>query len=78
MRRDGSATLQFSRNIQYKFIKLLECQFDASPEEVVRQNITYRYNSVKSKVQLMESRLKDVNNLVKIKNPSLLLQMQKA
>lgn len=49
----------------------------ASVEDVVRQSITYRYNSVKSKVQLMEARLKDVNNLVKIKNPSLLLQLQK-
>ena len=45
---------------------------------MVRQNITFRYNSMKSKVQLMETRLKDVNSLVKIKNPSLLLQMQKA
>ena len=32
---------------------------------------------MKSKVALMEARLKDVNALVKIKNPSLLLQMQK-
>ena len=47
----------------------------ASSEEAVRQSITYRYNSVKSKVQLMEARLKDVNNLVKVKNPSLLLQL---
>jgi tRNA A37 threonylcarbamoyladenosine dehydratase len=47
----------------------------ASDEEVVRQSITYRYNYAKAKVAIMESRLKDVNNLVKIKNPSLLLQM---
>ena len=45
----------------------------ASNEEVVRASITFRYNSAKSKVALMEARLKDVNNLVKIKNPSLLL-----
>jgi hypothetical protein len=49
----------------------------ASSEEVVRQSITFRYNSVKSKVALMEARLKDVNALVKVKNPSLLLQIQK-
>ena len=41
----------------------------------MRQSITFRYNSVKSKVALMEARLKDVNNLVKVKNPSLLLQL---
>lgn len=73
MNRDGTAKLDFIQNIEYKFIELLSCDFMASPEDTVRQSITFRYNSVKSKVALMEARLKDVNNLVKIKNPSLLL-----
>ena len=50
----------------------------ASNEEIVRKSIDFRYNSVKSKLAIMESRLKDVNNLVKVKSPSLLLQLQKA
>lgn len=75
MNRDGSAKLDFIQNIEYKFIELLSADFMASSEEVVRQSITFRYNSVKSKVALMEARLKDVNNLVKVKNPSLLLQI---
>ena len=77
MNRDGTAKLDFIRNIEYKFIELLSADFMASSEEIVRQSITFRYNSVKSKVALMEARLKDVNNLVKVKNPSLLLQIQK-
>jgi len=77
MSTDGSAKLDFIHNIEYKFIELLSCDFMASSEDTVRQSITFRYNSVKSKVALMEARLKDVNNLVKIKNPSLLLQLQK-
>ena len=60
MNRDGTAKLDFIQNIEYKFIELLSCDFMASSEEAVRQSITYRYNSVKSKVQLMEARLKDV------------------
>lgn len=78
MSRDGSAKLDFIQNIEYKFIELLSTDFMASSEEVVRQSITFRYNSVKSKVALMEARLKDVNALVKVKNPSLLLQIQKS
>ena len=77
MTHDGQAKLDFIQNIEYKFIELLSCEFEASKEDVVRQSITYRYNAVKSKVQLMEARLKDVNNLVKVKNPSLLLQLQR-
>ena len=77
MNRDGTAKLDFIQNIEYKFIELLSADFMASSEEIVRQSITFRYNSVKSKVALMEARLKAVNNLVKVKNPSLLLQIQK-
>ncbi len=44
----------------------------------VRQSITFRYNSVKSRLALMQARLQDINALVKIKNPSLLLQLQRA
>ena len=75
MSKDGTAKLDFIQNVEYKFIELLSCDCRASDEDIVRQNITFRYNSMKSKVQLMETRLKDVNSLVKIKNPSLLLQM---
>ena len=78
MDHQGMAKLDFIQNIEYKFIELLSCQFLASSEDIVRTSITYRYNAVKSKVQLMEARLKDVNNLVKVKNPSLLLQLQRA
>mmetsp|Transcript_27406 Transcript_27406/g.66083 ORF Transcript_27406/g.66083 Transcript_27406/m.66083 type:complete len:241 (+) Transcript_27406:35-757(+) len=77
MHTDGNARLDFIQNMEYKFVELLSCDFVASPEEVVRHQITFRYNSTKSKLALVQSRLKDVNGLVKSKNPSLLLQMQK-
>lgn len=78
MQRDGHARLDFIQNMEYKFVELLSCDFVASPEEVVRQQISFRYNSVKTKLSLMQARLQDINALVKVKNPSLLLQLQKA
>lgn len=33
--------------MEYKFVELLSCQFQACSEELVRQQITYRYNVVK-------------------------------
>lgn len=77
MQRDGHARLDFIQNMEYKFVELLSCDFIASPEEVVRQQITFRYNSSKSRLALMQARLQDINALVKVKNPSLLLQLQK-
>ncbi|CAE7777562.1 unnamed protein product [Symbiodinium sp. CCMP2456] len=78
MQRDGHARLDFIQNMEYKFVELLSCDFRASPEEVVRQQITFRYNSVKGRLSLMQARLSDMSALVKVKNPSLLLQLQKA
>lgn len=77
MQRDGSARLDFIQNMEYKFVELLSMDFNASTEEVIRQQITFRYNSVKSKLAIMQARLQDINAIVKIKNPSLLLQLQK-
>ena len=35
----------------------------------------YRYNALKSRLAIMQARLQDVNQLVKVKNPSLLLKL---
>ena len=77
MQRDGSARLDFIQNMEYKFVELLSLDFNASSEDVIRQQITYRYNAIKSKLAIMQARLQDINAIVKIKNPSLLLQLQK-
>merc|ERR1719203_2353690 len=77
MQRDGQARLDFIQNMEYKFVELLSCDFAASPEEVIRQQITFRYTSMKTRLAVMQGRLQDINALVKVKNPSLLLQLQK-
>ncbi|KAG5183345.1 hypothetical protein JKP88DRAFT_181863 [Tribonema minus] len=77
MQHELDARLDFIQNMEYKFIELLSLHFTRSPEDVVQHQITYRYNAMKSRLALMQARLQDVNNLVKLKNPSLLLQLQK-
>jgi hypothetical protein len=77
MTKDGGGRLDFVQNMEYKFVELLSLNFQASPEETVREQIAYRYNAVKGKLATMQARLADINALVKVKNPSLLLQMKK-
>lgn len=77
MHRDGKAHLDFIQNIEYKFIELLSLDFMASTEDMVRQQLTYRYNAAKSKLAITQARLSDITSMVKLKNPSLLLQIQK-
>lgn len=77
MRRDGQAKLDFVQNVEYKFLELLSLPFAASSEDVIRQNISFRYSVLKAKDQILQNRLKDVSSILKVKNPSLLLQLSK-
>lgn len=58
-------------------MELLSVSFVAGGEDLVRQHVSYRYNVVRARLQLMQARLADVNAMVKVKNPSLLLQLQR-
>eukprot|EP01060_Flectonema_neradi_P020752 TRINITY_DN2824_c3_g1_i1.p1 TRINITY_DN2824_c3_g1~~TRINITY_DN2824_c3_g1_i1.p1 ORF type:complete len:257 (+),score=53.90 TRINITY_DN2824_c3_g1_i1:37-807(+) len=78
LQREGNAVLQFIQNMEYKFVQLLQLPFKESPEFVIRQQISYRYNALKARLSMMQARLQDVNALVKVKNPSLLLQLQRS
>jgi len=61
----------------FKFIELLSVNFSRSIDDVIRQQVAFRYNSQKSKCAVLQARLHDVVNVVKVKNPSLLLQLQR-
>ena len=73
---DGDAKLEFIQNMEYKHVELMTLQCKQSDDEMVQRHITFRYNSMKQKLAVMQTRLHEINNLVKSKNPSLLLQIQ--
>eukprot|EP01026_Neomeris_dumetosa_P040384 TRINITY_DN3333_c0_g1_i1.p1 TRINITY_DN3333_c0_g1~~TRINITY_DN3333_c0_g1_i1.p1 ORF type:complete len:234 (+),score=32.84 TRINITY_DN3333_c0_g1_i1:79-780(+) len=77
MMSDGEAHLDFIQNMEHKFVELLSCRFVASKEDVVRQHITFRYNAIKQRLAQMQARLADISAVVKVKNPGLLLSLQK-
>ena len=54
------------------------CACQRTADDTVQQHITFRYNAMKQRLQLTQSRLQEITGLVKVKNPSLLLQLQKA
>ncbi|EUD68850.1 hypothetical protein C922_00538 [Plasmodium inui San Antonio 1] len=70
-------SVPLSVNVEYKFIELLVCELVQSSEETLKESISYRYNAIKSKNSIMNKRLQDINLLIKSKNPSLLMQLQK-
>ncbi len=68
LQRDGNSTLEFIQNLEYKFVDLLVLPFRESTEVQVRQQITYRYNAIRSRLALMTAKMQDVTALVKVRN----------
>lgn len=77
VRSDGSGLLSIIQFNEYKNVELLGLECEPGPEEFVRQHVAYQYGALKSKTSMMEGRLQDIAELVRAKNPSLLLQIQK-
>lgn len=73
---DGSGKLEMIQNMEYKHVELLSLSCRQSEDEIVQRQITFRYNSLKQRMLSLQSKLQDINSMVKTKNPSLLLQMQ--
>lgn len=77
MHQEGHARLDIIENVAFRFIELISCDFARTEEETTRRHVTYRYNSLKSRLTLMQTRLQDVQKLVQAKSPALLVQIQK-
>ena len=78
MQKDKAARLDFIQKMEYKFVDLLSIDFVNSPTDTVRKQVCFRYNAIRTKIELIQNRINTINNIVKVKNPSLLLQIQKA
>ena len=77
LQKEGTGRLDFIQNIEYKFIELLSIDFVNSPDDTVRKQIGFRYNALRTKMEMMQERIIAINNIIKIKNPSLIHQINK-
>lgn len=57
MQADGRARLDFIQNMEYKFVELLSVDFLRATDDTIRQHTTFRYNSVKTRLQVLQTRL---------------------
>ena len=78
MNRDSSAKLEFVQNMEYKYLELLTLDFNTASDDLIRQNITYRYSCLKTRFGFINHKLSDIAAIVKLKNPNLLAQIQRS
>ena len=61
--------MRCAQNLEYKFVELLSVSFNRSSLEVQKEHISFRYQAARARLALVQGRLNDVVNLVKVKNP---------
>jgi len=74
---DGSGRLEIKRKAKMKDFTVLVVDFVPMPDNNVRESITFRHQSLCSKVDIMEEKILEIFNVLRKKNPSLLLSIQK-
>ncbi|EAN98497.1 hypothetical protein TCSYLVIO_004609 [Trypanosoma cruzi] len=62
---NGTANMEFIENLEYKLVGVLTLPFRASPPEVVREQIGYRYSAVRARLALLTAQLKNSNLVLK-------------
>ncbi|ORC85537.1 uncharacterized protein TM35_000341490 [Trypanosoma theileri] len=62
---NGTANMEFIENLEYKLVGVLTLPFRASPPEVVREQIGYRYSAVRARLALLTAQLKNSNLVMK-------------
>ena len=70
--------LIFEQNLQYKVIELLRLEMNKTEEEEIKDSVSYRYNFVKAKLEVVQSRFMRFVEVVRVKNPSLVTQLEKS
>ena len=75
---DGSGRLEIIKENSFRKYKVLLIDFSPMPDDMVKQSITYRFGSQRSKLNIVEGRVLDVMEIVRQRNPSQQLQIEKS
>jgi len=75
---DGSrGRLDFIQSLGFKFVEALSLDVLLTPPDIVRAHIVFRHAALQQRCAQLETKLREVNELVKNRQPSLLLAIKK-
>ena len=72
----GSARLEFQQNLQYKYVDLMSLDFVQASADSVKMNANFRHQQIMERYKELQHKFAEFTSLVRLKNPSLLLQIK--
>ena len=75
--KDKKVSMELLENLEYKFVQLVKMNFELAPEELINEQIKYRYNSMRAMEDIMKNRIDVVNGVLKDLDPPLILEVKR-
>ena len=77
IQKDGKAKLGLFENLEHKFGELVSLNFIPASDDIIRQQISYRYNSMRATDNIIQNRIDIINGVLKEVDPQLIYEVIK-
>ena len=77
LQNDGNAKLELFENLEHKFGELISLDFKPASEDIIKQQITYRYNAMRATNDIIQNRIGIINDVLKDLDPQLINEVKK-
>ena len=76
IQKDKKANMKLMENLEYKFVQLISLNLSPAPEELIKKQIIYRYNSIRALNDITQNRIDIVNKVLKDLDPPLIQEVK--
>ena len=75
MNSDSSANLKFIKTLPFKQLEQLSLKFRLGEMDAIQKHVVFRYKLIRYELNENQTKLQEVCNILKLKNPSLITQI---
>ena len=76
LKSDKKAKMELFENLEYKFVELINIDFIPASDDLIREQISYRYNSMRALHEMTQSRIEIINSVLKDYDPQLINEVK--
>ena len=77
IKSDKKAVMELMENLEYKFVELINLNFVPASDDLIREQISYRYNSMRAVHEITQSRIEIINGVLKDHDPQLIDEVKR-
>jgi hypothetical protein len=78
MNSDSSANLKFIKMLPFKQLEQLSLKFKLGEMDAIQKHVVFRYKLIRHELNENQGKLQEVCSILKLKNPSLITQINSA